>query len=100
MTKKARKRKAEVFPGGVPPTKQQACSLPPTKTPHEIMAWCDAENMVKLLHELISFMPGTFRSVLQAHGFLQFKVADYDVLITDKKRFEKNNATYGKVVRQ
>ena len=92
MPKKPRKRKPE-------PTKVWVHRPTPTKTPHEIMAWCDAENMVKLLHELISFMPGTFRSVLQTRGFLEFKVSDYGVLITDKKRFEKNNATYGRVVR-
>jgi hypothetical protein len=99
MPKKPRKRKPEVFPGGVAPTKQRAYSPPPTKTPHEIMAWCDAEAMVKLLHELISFMPVSFKEALRTRGFLQFKVADCDILITSGKRFERNGGIYGKVVR-
>ena len=91
MPKKARKCKE--------PVRKEDRRPPPTKTPHEIMLLLDAENMVRLLHELISFMPGTFRSMLQTRGFLQFKVADYDVLIADNKRFEKNNTTYGRVAR-
>lgn len=77
-------------------TKQWAYRPPPTQTPQEIMARLDAENMVKLVHELISCMPGTFKEALKSRGFLQFKVADYDILITNKKRFEKNGGTYGK----
>lgn len=78
---------------------QWAYRAEPTQTPHEIMLSLDAENMVKLLHELISCMPGAFRTALKERGFLQFEVTDYGVLITDKKRFERNNSIYGKVVR-
>ena len=70
----------------------------PTKTPQETMRWLDAESMVKLLHELISAMPSTFRTVLTERGFLQLKVKDYDILITTRAMFEKNNGIYGKVV--
>lgn len=70
---------------------------PPTETPQEIMLKLDAENMVRLLHEFTSCMPATFKEVLKLQGFLQFKVSDYEVLITTGKRFESNGG-YCKVV--
>lgn len=79
-------------------TKQWAYRPPPTETPQELMLHLDAEHMVSLLHQLLSCMPGTFREALKERGFLQFKVVDYDVLITSRAVFEKNNSTYGKAV--
>ena len=70
----------------------------PTKTPQETMHWLDAENMVRLLHELIAAMPSTFRTALTERGFLQFKVKDYDILITVRTQFERPTSEYGKVV--
>jgi hypothetical protein len=91
MTKKARKPKLD-------PSKIWAYRPPPTKTPQEMMNWLDAENMVRLLHELISCMPGAFKEALKERGSLQFKVQDYDILITTKSRFEKPISRYGKAV--
>ena len=91
MPKKARKTpESELL-------KQWAYRPPPTKTPQEIMLHLDAEHMVSLLHQLLSRMPGTFREALKECGFLEFKVADHDVLITSTAMFEKNNGIYGKV---
>lgn len=69
----------------------------PTRTPQEIMLHLDAEHMASLLRQLLSCMPSTFRTALRERGFLQFRVTDYDVLITDEKKFERNNGMYGKV---
>lgn len=91
MTKKTGKPKQPDI------TKQWAYRPTPTQTPHEIMSGLDAANMVKLLHELLASMPSTFRTTLNDRGFLQFKVKDYDILITRRDRFERPNGGYGRV---
>ncbi len=70
---------------------------PPTKTPQEIMAWRDAENMVRLLSDLITCMPISAKATMQTRGFLQFKFRGYSILIADTKKYEQNHGNYGKV---
>lgn len=91
MAKKARKPKQPDI------TKQWAYRPPPTQTPHEIMSTLDAANMVSLLGQVFSYMPPPFKNTLRERGFLQFGFADYDILITDKRKFERPIGSYGKV---
>jgi hypothetical protein len=69
-----------------------------TKTPQEMMAWSDAGNMVKLLRDIFTYMPATAREALKNRGFLQFKIKGYDIMISDRKKFERPANGYGRAV--
>ncbi|KKL15220.1 hypothetical protein LCGC14_2507760 [marine sediment metagenome] len=86
MPKKARKPEKKVW----------VHRPPPTQTPHEIMSMLDAANMVSLLGQVFSCMPPSFKDLLRERGFLQFSFADYDILITSKKKFDRPIGAYGK----
>jgi len=47
----------------------------------------DAENMIRLLHDLIAWLPHPFKERLKVQGVLLCKFGNYTIQISDKRRF-------------